>query len=73
MTYKKDSLVVSVVWGRIGAAVICIVVFILELFGIIFSAEEVAQLNDLSTGIIAGVAGIMVIASKAREKKKLKE
>jgi uncharacterized membrane protein len=66
---KKDSFVASLVWGRIGAALLCMAAFILTMFGIDFSAEEQANLNELVTGILAGIAGVLAIISKLREKK----
>lgn len=71
--YKKDKWIVSVVWGRIGAAVLALLAFILGIAGYSMGAEDVASANEIITSLIAGIAGILALVSKIRESKKIKE
>jgi len=72
MSYKKDPWIVSVVWGRIGAAVLALLAFVLGIFGYSMGMEDVGSANQLITAIIAGVGGILALISKIRETKKIK-
>lgn len=69
MANQPDSFKASLIWGRIGAAVLCMVAFVLQTFGIDFSPGDQAGANETITGIIAGIAGLMALVSKLREKK----
>jgi len=73
MSYKKDPWIVSVVWGRIGAAVLALFAFVLGIFGYSMGMEDVGAANQLITAIIAGVGGILALISKIRETKKVKK
>jgi hypothetical protein len=70
MNDKPDSFQASLIWGRIGAAVLCLTAFVLSTFGIDFTPGEQVEANDTITGILAGVAGMMALISKLREKKR---
>lgn len=72
MTYTPDSFKASLVWGRIGAAVLALAAFILGLFGYSFGPEDQEQAYTLISSLLAGVAGIMAVVSKVREGKKAK-
>lgn len=70
MSDKPDSFQASLIWGRIGAAMLCLTAFVLSTFGIDFTPGEQAGANETITGILAGLAGIMALISKLREKKR---
>ena len=69
--YTQDSFIVSVVWGRVGAAVLALGAFILGYFGYTFAPEAQAQAFTLVSSICAGIGGILAIISKIRESKKI--
>lgn len=73
MSYQPDSFKASLVWGRIGAAVISLVAFVLSLFGYAMTPEDQEATAVLITSVLSGVAGVLAIISKIREAKKLKE
>ena len=70
--YQKDSWIVSVFWGRLGAAILALVAFILGILGYSFSKEDQEAAFLLITPILAGVGGILALISKIRESKKAK-
>jgi hypothetical protein len=70
MDRKPDGFIASLVWGRIGAAVLCMAAFVLSAIGVDFGVEEQANVNELVGGILAGIAGLLAIVSKLRESKK---
>lgn len=72
MEYKKDSWIVSVIWGRIGAAILCIVAFVLGALGYTFAPEDIETTEALVTSVLSGIGGVLVIVSKVRESKKIK-
>jgi len=73
MPYRQDSTTFSLLWGRIGAAVLLLVAVALQAAGFTFAAEAQAAVFDAVSGILAGVALIQVTISKIRESKKLNE
>ncbi len=73
MPYKADSFKASLVWGRIGAAVMALLAFILGFFGFTLAPDDQASLVDLGAAFLAGIAGVMAIVSKLREKKKAED
>jgi hypothetical protein len=70
MDKKPDSFAASLIWGRIGAAVLCLAAVALSALGVDFSADEQSNVNELVGGILAGIAGLLAIVSKLRESKK---
>jgi len=70
--YQKDSWIVSVFWGRLGAAILALVAFVLGILGYAFSKEDQEAAFLLITPVIAGVGGILALISKIREGKKVK-
>ena len=68
---KVDSLAMSLVWGRVGAAVLALLSFILGLFGYTMGAEEQAAAYEIISSVLAGLAGVLAIVSKIRESKRL--
>jgi len=70
--YQKDSWIVSVFWGRLGAAILALVAFVLGILGYGFSKEDQEAAFILITPILAGVGGILALISKIREGKKVK-
>jgi len=65
----KDSWIASLVWGRIGAAVLVLVAAGLSLFGYQVSPEETNMAYELVAGILAGIGGILALVSKIRERR----
>lgn len=68
--YLKDPTAVSLIWGRIGAAVLALAAFLLGIFGYSLSAEDQSGLVNVISSILAGGAGLLAIISKVREGKK---
>lgn len=73
MSYIKDPTILSLLWGRIGAAVLALAAFGLGLLGYSLTAEDQAGLSGIITTALTGVAGLLAIISKVRESKKAKE
>lgn len=71
--YQKDSNKLSLLWGRIGAAVLLIVSAALAGFGYTFSEADQAATFKAVASVIAGLAFFPVTASKVRESKKVKD
>lgn len=71
MDYIKDPTMVSVLWGRIGAAILALVAFALGIFGYTLTPEDQTSLATLIGSILTGLAGVLAIVSKVREKKKV--
>ncbi len=70
MPYKKDAWIGSLVWGRLGAAVLTLAAAGLGAIGYTMGPEEIATAETLITSILAGVGGMLAIISKVRESKK---
>lgn len=70
--YTKDPVVISVVWGRLGAAILALVAFLLGIFGYTLAPDDQASLSEVIGALLAGVASVLAIASKVRESKKAK-
>lgn len=71
--YKKDSNIVSILWGRIGAAILLLAAVVLEGFGYTFGAEDQAAVYDAISTVLASGALVQVTVSKIRENKKVKK
>ena len=71
MPYKQDSSTVSLLWGRIGAAVLLLTSVALQGFGYTFGAEDQAAVYDAISSILAAGALIQVVISKVRESRKV--
>ena len=69
--YEKDSFTISLLWGRVGAAVLGLAAFVLGIWGYSLSAEEQSNAVELIAGLIAGAGGILALVSKVRESKKV--
>jgi hypothetical protein len=67
---KTDSWIGSAFWGRIGGSLLVLGAFLLQLFGVDFSAEDQATAYEAISGILAGVGMVLVIISKWREQLK---
>jgi hypothetical protein len=67
---KSDSWIGSLLWGRVGGALLVFIAFGLSLIGIEFSTEEQSQAFDAVQMAMAGVGVIMAFVSKWRETKK---
>jgi uncharacterized membrane protein YjfL (UPF0719 family) len=67
MKQNTDGFIASLIWGRIGVAVLCLVAFVLATFGVDFGMEDQASVNETVAGILAGVAGLLAIFSKIKE------
>lgn len=73
MPYQADSFKASLIWGRIGAAVLALLAFVLGFFGYALSPEDQSALLELGTAFLAGIAGLLALWSKLREAKKAKD
>ena len=73
MPYKQDSNVVSLFWGRIGAAILLLISVGLQVFDYTFSPEDQAMVYDAISSVLAAVALIQITFSKIRESKKVEE
>ena len=70
MPYTKDPWIVSVIWGRLGAAILALLAFILGIVGYVFGPEDIEQAGGVITAILAGIGGMLALISKVRESKK---
>ena len=68
-----DTVTMSLLWGRLGAAILCILSFILSTFGIDFSLSDQDHMDTTIAGILAGASAIMSCVSKWREQARAKE
>lgn len=68
--YQKDSWIVSMFWGRLGAAILALVAFLLGIWGYSLSKEDQEVAFTLISSILAGVGGLLAVISKIREGKK---
>ena len=69
---KTDKWWGSLLWGRIGGAVMVLSAFVMQGLGIEFGAEDQQAAFGAVESIMAGVGAVMVLVSKARESKKTK-
>lgn len=67
---NTDSWVASAIWGRVGAAVLALLSFVLGLLGYNLSPEDQEAAYGLISSVLAAVAGILALISKIRESKK---
>jgi len=70
--YQKDSWIVSVFWGRLGAAILGLLAFVLGIWGYSLTKEDQESAFALITAGITGAGGILALISKIREGKKVK-
>ena len=70
--YQKDSWIVSVFWGRLGAAILGLLAFVLGLWGYTLTKEDQDSAVVLITTIITGVGAVLALISKLRESKKVR-
>jgi hypothetical protein len=81
MDKKPDSFAASLIWGRIGAGVLCLIAAGLTVAGYDFSEVDqasafeiikamIAEIERLIISLTTAFAGVMAIVSKVREKKK---
>jgi len=68
--YTKDSWPASLIWGRIGAAVLGLAAFVLGYYGYNVGVEDTEAAYELVAGILAGIGGILALISKIREGRK---
>jgi ABC-type nickel/cobalt efflux system permease component RcnA len=73
MATQTDSFVASLIWGRVGAAVLALVAFVLGLFGYQLGLEDQSAAVEIVSSTLAGIAGVMALVSKIRETKKVKQ
>ena len=71
MPYKQDSNIVSLFWGRIGAAILLLISVGLQVFDYTFGPEDQAAVYDAISSVLAAVALIQITFSKVRESKKV--
>jgi len=73
MPYRQDTTTISLLWGRIGAAVLLLIATVLQGFGYTFDLPAQEAVFDAVSAVLGGVALILVVISKVRESKKLNE
>jgi membrane protein YdbS with pleckstrin-like domain len=71
--YQKDSNTVSLLWGRIGAAILLLISVALGSFGYTFAEEDQVAVYEAISTILASIAFFQVLISKIRESGKAKE
>jgi high-affinity Fe2+/Pb2+ permease len=71
--YQKDSNKLSLLWGRIGAAVLLLISTALAGLGYTFGEAEQAAAFEAVASVLAALAVFPVVASKIRESKKVKQ
>ena len=69
---KTDSWIGSLLWGRVGAAVLTLLAVLLGSFGIEFGAEEQQTVFATIAGLLASVGAVMAVISKWKEQYKSK-
>jgi len=68
---KVDSIMVSAMWGRVGAAILMFVSIGLNAIGFEFTSEDQGAANTIIVSVI-GLAGAgMALVSKIRETKRI--
>jgi len=67
---KVDSMMVSALWGRVGAAILVIAGMGLNYLGYGFGAEDQVATNDLIVNGLTGLGAAMALFSKIRESKR---
>ena len=65
---QNDSIKASIVWGRIGGAVLCLVGVGLSAFGVELGTEEQKAIFDHIDKLLITGGALMAIGSKVREK-----
>ena len=70
---KTDTWVGSMLWGRVGAAILTIVAMILGGYGFEFSASDQQAVFASIAGVLQGIGAVMMVVSKLREQKKVKQ
>jgi membrane protein YdbS with pleckstrin-like domain len=71
--YQKDSNAVSLLWGRIGAAILLLLSVALGSFGYTFAEEDQVAVYEAVSTVLASVAFFQVVISKVRESGRTKE
>lgn len=66
----KDSLVKSLIKGRLGAAVLMGLVMVLQGAGYEVESADLQSALDIIPSLLAGVAALMATYSKVKESKK---
>lgn len=69
--YKIDPLWLSVVWGRVGAAVLILASVILSAFGFVFDVDDQAALFEAISIALGALGAVLAMVSKVRESKKV--
>ena len=62
----------SLIWGRVGAAVLTVLAILVSAFGINFGPEDQQAVFEVISGIMAGIGVIMTLISKWKEQYKAK-
>ena len=66
----NDSWVGSLLWGRVGAAILVILSLIMGSLGFEFGHDEQGKAFEIISGILAAIGAGMALVSKVREKKR---
>lgn len=65
----QDTWVASLLWGRIGSAILVIISMILGAYGINLGEEDQAAAYEIVSAILASVGAGMALVSKIRQGK----
>ena len=69
---QTDSWIGSLLWGRVGAAVLTLLAVVLGSFGVEFGQEDQQSVFTTIAGLLASVGAVMAILSKWKEQYKSK-
>jgi hypothetical protein len=64
---KTDTIAASLLWGRIGGAVLCLIGVGLNSFGVEFGPDEQQSVFNHIDTILITIGALMAAASKVRE------
>jgi uncharacterized membrane protein YidH (DUF202 family) len=64
----SDTWIGSLLWGRVGAAILTLAAVVLAGFGIEFGADTQSEVYGAISAVLAGIGAVMAVVSKLREK-----
>jgi len=71
--YQVDPLWLSIVWGRVGAAVLILASVVLSAFGYVYDVDAQASTFEAVSAALGALGAVLAIVSKVREGKKVGE
>jgi hypothetical protein len=73
MPYRQDPYYASMLWGRIGSAILILTATVLQGFNFAFDFETQEVLFNHISLVLYNGGGILAVLSKIRESKKVEE